>query len=123
MPWTKLASSVSSSVDNEELPSFLSSTSPKTFSVSSETEELLSSPPSRSLLLVSQNTLPFTLLNMRGLRSRGNVWIPTHAKAGTPWHSVWNEEMEKCADRRGCTEVNVLYGHWAAEGLTIEKNR
>lgn len=84
------------------------------------------SSPERSLLLLPQNTDPFTLLNVRGVKvtrkGAGVNWTATKAKKGVAWHRIWKEGMETCERETTCKTVNVLYGHWAGEGLNIQHN-
>lgn len=82
--------------------------------------------PARSLLLVPQNTAPFTLLNMRAVRQRGSVYLPQKTKTGKAWHGIWNDFWDRCEDEQPsrCTEkVGILYGHWAGQGLTVNPQR
>lgn len=54
-------------------------------------------------------------------------------KKGTPWFKIWNEAMNTCghlvgdesqeevgADGKCGRPLNVIYGHWAAKGLTLK---
>lgn len=105
-----------------QLPELLNSTSLKTFLPSTPDTELLST-PERSLLLVQQNTDPFTLLNVRALSGKkSRHWTATKGKKGTAWNKVWNEAMLECDKGEACTPVNLIYGHWAGNGLDLKKN-
>ncbi|SCV74755.1 BQ2448_7784 [Microbotryum intermedium] len=103
-----------------------------------------------SILKVEQNTLPFTLLNLRTLqlpqRGKGDYDVRKGKKHGTPWPEVWNEVMTTCAassgsssaasarkgnedddkgedasnDVNGCEPLQVIYGHWAGRGLDVQ---
>lgn len=100
------------------IPSVLSSSSATRFSPTGALYSLIRSSETHSLLLQDQNTDPFTLLNMRTLQTGdGGELIPSsHGKgnnAGQKWFEVW-EEQER--------ELNVVYGHWAGEGLTVKNN-
>ncbi|KAK4704054.1 uncharacterized protein P7C70_g2157, partial [Phenoliferia sp. Uapishka_3] len=123
LPWhdTRDALDIERETPLAALPSTpLTSTSFTTFSPSSDIEADLVG-PQRSLLLQEVNTAPFTLLNMRGVRSRGKVYMPQGSKSGRAWHWLWNDFWEKCerAQRGQCEKVGILYGHWAGQGLTV----
>lgn len=80
-----------------------------------------------SILQIDQNKDPLTLIEMRGVRHGRR---PTASgKKGTAWFELWNEAMEACgthlgeepvgADGKCGGPLNVIYGHWAAKGLTL----
>ena len=121
VPWTSSAASIAASESTSPLPSLLTSSSTTTFV---PTDTSLLSSPEQSLLLVSQNTEPFTLLNMRAVKQsrKYHETLVTNSRKGTPWHSVWNDGMEECEKTEGCEPVSLLYGHWAGRGLDIKKN-
>ncbi|KAM0753322.1 hypothetical protein T439DRAFT_195556 [Meredithblackwellia eburnea MCA 4105] len=102
------------------LPDLLSSTSFSTFSPPSDEESLLTT-PERSLLLVPQNTAPFTMLNMRGLKRKNKAWLPISSKSGRAWHQIWTDFWDQCKkDDDSCESINLLYGHWASDGLQVK---
>ncbi|KAH9812703.1 Metallo-dependent phosphatase-like protein [Melampsora americana] len=82
-----------------------------------------------SILEIEQNKDPLTLLEMRGVRHGRR---PTSSgKKGQPWFKLWNEAMDACgphlgeeppvgADGKCGGPLNVIYGHWAAKGLTLK---
>ncbi|KDE04717.1 hypothetical protein MVLG_04856 [Microbotryum lychnidis-dioicae p1A1 Lamole] len=95
-----------------------------------------------SILQIEQNTLPFTMLNLRTLqlpkRGKGDYGVSKGKKHGTPWSEVWNEVMKTCKEssaaysskeerdeegsenvKKECEPLNVIYGHWAGRGLDI----
>lgn len=94
----------------------------KTSFIPTYTTHSLLSEPDRSLLLVESNTDPFTLLNMRAVKSKkGREFVVTKGKKGTPWYNIWEKGMESyCSDiKYECTPISVVYGHWAGQGLTL----
>lgn len=111
-------------------PSFLSSSSTSNYVPSASASSYLRS-TSRAFLLLAQNANPFTLLNMRTLSRKGtksNGLPPTSddwkvSKKGLSnkssgkreaWNKVWD-----LSTRNQTRPVNVMYGHWAGEGLMI----
>ncbi|KAI5481313.1 hypothetical protein MNV49_004935 [Pseudohyphozyma bogoriensis] len=120
MPWD--TDDLPESDQPTELPSTLKSTSMTTFVPSESVSDLFTSVAS-SLLVVPENTMPFTLLNTRALKQSGDEWVPTKGKKGTPWWKHYNDRMKDCETEKVCKEngVGVIYGHWAAAGLTIAK--
>ncbi|KAL8287677.1 hypothetical protein RQP46_003535 [Phenoliferia psychrophenolica] len=123
LPWVDTRDAVSSTPSSStgSLPSPLLSTSLTTFEPSTAISSLLRE-PSHSLLLVPQNSAPFTLLNMRGVRQRGKVYLPQKEKTGKQWHAIWNDFWETCDEEQNgrCQKIGVIYGHWAGAGLTVK---
>ncbi|KAM0789936.1 hypothetical protein ACM66B_006776 [Microbotryomycetes sp. NB124-2] len=133
VPWTDSAQErvAVDSKSPDPRPAEMESASTTQFEPSPESEIVLSSSAAGQLLLVSPNTDPFTLLNMRTLTMKhpsskeANVaastqvtYVPSRHKKGTPWYDEWNEVMSECTEST-CQTVNVLYGHWAGKGLTV----
>jgi hypothetical protein len=58
---------------------------------------------------VPQNTVPWNLMNIRSVKSKGtHKGDPTKSGSkGTPWSKIWNEEMKKCKGP----------GSWFADGM------
>lgn len=112
------------------VPATLDSTTPLSFSPSSSLARLLSKDSTRTALVLEKlNTSPSTLLDMRTLAPaggrKGGDWTVSAkgrkaGKGAVPWWGVWEEGMRECAQRRGCDEVGVLYGHWAGQGLQVQ---
>lgn len=93
------------------LPPLLNSTSKIVYAPTEETVSLLSTPERALLSSVVANTNSFTLLNMRGVRSRKHSaeLVVTKESKGTPWYEIWNEGMvEHCAGKTDCTPVNLM---------------
>lgn len=94
------------------LPALLNSTSKLSYKPTEETAALLSTPERSLLSHVVANTNPFTLLNMRGVRSKkhSTELIVTKESKGTPWFELWNEGMvDHCAGKEECTPVNLMF--------------
>ncbi|GAA6017501.1 hypothetical protein JCM10207_008248 [Rhodosporidiobolus poonsookiae] len=150
VPWTSLSttlsrlpiSRLSTTSAEAALPAHLTSTSPLEFSPASSLSRLLTRSSRTALLLEPLNTDPYTLLNMRTLNSAGSTssknkgvkgakggWTVSSKgrKAGAgskPWWSVWEEGMKECGydDEERCEEAGVVYGHWAGQGLQVQKH-
>ena len=93
------------------LPSLLNSSSKLIFNPTEPTVALLTTPERALLSVVPQNTNPFTLLNMRGVRSKkhSSEYVVTKENKGTPWYEIWNEgTVEHCAGKEECTPVNLM---------------
>lgn len=137
MPWAVSPPPLSPILEPAPLPSLLNSTSPRIFTPVSQLAELLST-PERSLLLVPQNTDPFTLTNMRGVRVKhlsAEKYVPGKDSKGRAWYNIWAARMATyCKGQTKCLATNVLYvlrsfelcadavgryGHWAGKDLTI----
>ncbi|TNY21561.1 hypothetical protein DMC30DRAFT_375637 [Rhodotorula diobovata] len=96
----------------------------------SSLDRVLSRDSTRTALVLEKlNTSPSTLLDMRTLAPaggrKGGDWTVSAkgrkaGKGAVPWWGVWEEGMRECAQRRGCDEVGVLYGHWAGQGLQVQ---
>lgn len=150
VPWTDVKAAIESagratgSSTGSSKPALLQSESGLAFQPDSSTTRQLASSPSRSLLLLSHNTQPFTLLNMRTLKfgdkpsskSHGDIGgegaledmiTVSKGKKGTPWMDEWNRGMRECAefsrDGQSCVPQNVVFGHWAGRGLDVAKYR
>ncbi|GAA5823721.1 hypothetical protein JCM5353_008568 [Sporobolomyces roseus] len=146
VPWTETPTSTFSPLPSSLSTSPLVSTSSMTFTPpSSNLYQSLSSSLQGSLYLTPQNTDPFTLLSMRTLslvhpsshsdaRVKGppSEWRVSSKskKAGRnsrPWWSVWEDSMDSYEDieegeEGGQESVGVIYGHWAAQGLEVQKH-
>lgn len=78
--------------------------------------DLLSSRASEELSIirdVPQNTVPWNLINMRSVRTKGKKkGEPTKSsKKGTPWSKLWKKQMARCSGP----------GAWPTEGLETEE--
>ncbi|WWD07885.1 hypothetical protein V865_005992 [Kwoniella europaea PYCC6329] len=58
---------------------------------------------------VPQNTVPWNLLNMRGVYMKGKKKgkVTKSGKKGTPWSDVWKKEMKRCKGK----------GKWLVDGM------
>ena len=84
--------------------------------LNTSTTDLSSSRSSEELSIirdVPQNTVPWNLINMRSVRTKGKKkGQPTKSsKKGTPWSKLWKKQMARC---RGP-------GAWSAEDLVTEE--
>lgn len=138
MPWTNVKREIDSLSNRVPPtgPSLFTSKLMTHFEPDVATSQRLRS-PARSLLLVPQNTFPFTLLNMRTLKfgkpsgkshgaigGESNLEITvSKGKKGEPWMEEWNRGMKECGSHKKCTPQSVLYGHWAGRGLEVKKHR
>ncbi|GAA5964029.1 hypothetical protein JCM3765_007846 [Sporobolomyces pararoseus] len=144
VPWTATPTESFTPLSSSLSSSLADSTSETSFVPSSKIYRSLLSTLQGSLLLVPQNTDPFTLLNLRTLshvRSTpdyhaGRVKIKGPAdqwkvssksrKAGKnsqPWWSVWESALKDYEIENGNEEsIGVIYGHWASQGLHIQNH-
>ncbi|KAK4054033.1 hypothetical protein OIO90_003678 [Microbotryomycetes sp. JL221] len=136
VPSTSSSQEAFTSSAEQSRPSSIASTSLLRFEPSSQLRDVLSSSSIGNLLLAEPNTDPFTLLNMRTIKMRKpqgvdakhsdsteeDSYVPSKSKKGIPWFDVFNAAMQQCSqapDGPRCESVNVVYGHWAGKGLTV----
>ncbi|GAA5991515.1 hypothetical protein JCM5350_005192 [Sporobolomyces pararoseus] len=144
VPWTETPTEAFTPLSSSLSSSLAVSTSETSFVPSSKTYRSLLSTLQGSLLLVPQNTDPFTLLNLRTLshvrstpdHRTGRVKVKGPAdqwkvssksrKAGKnsqPWWSVWESALKDYEIENGNEEsVGVIYGHWASQGLQLQNH-
>ncbi|GAA6013874.1 hypothetical protein JCM11491_000453 [Sporobolomyces phaffii] len=143
VPWSETPTASFSPLSESAASSLVSSTSLASFVPPTTSHRSLLSTLRGSLLLASQNTEPFTLLNLRTLSrvhssssSYGKVKGPADEwtvssksrKAGKnsqPWWSVWEDrvgeyERETSGEDEDVEAVGVIYGHWASQGLQLQ---
>jgi len=81
---------------------------------------------------ISQNSDPWTVLNMRSILN--NDEVTKENKKGHPWSELWNSVVDRCAgfdvqidaanskqSKLPCLPSTVVYGHAAARGLDIKQ--
>ncbi|ODN78369.1 hypothetical protein L202_04010 [Cryptococcus amylolentus CBS 6039] len=83
-------------------------------SLSRKSEEL-------ELLYVAQNMVPWNLMNMRSVYTKGKKQgtVTKKADKGTPWSEVWNKEMTRCKGPGVWGTEDEAY-EWSVEQMQVD---
>ncbi|WVQ75211.1 hypothetical protein IAR50_004823 [Cryptococcus sp. DSM 104548] len=83
-------------------------------SLSRKSEEL-------ELLYVAQNMVPWNLMNIRSVYTKGKKLgtVTKSADKGTPWSEVWNKEMKRCKGPGVWSTDDEAY-EWGVEQVQVD---
>lgn len=74
---------------------------------------------------VPQNTVPWNLINMRSIKTKGKKkGEPTKSsKKGTPWSKVWKKQMARCTGPGAWSAEDLLGEEWEEDEAEDEEDR
>lgn len=73
---------------------------------------------------VPQNTVPWNLINMRSIRTKGKKkGQPTKSSnKGTPWSKLWKKEMARCRGPGAWQVEDLLTEEWEENDVEVDEN-